>query len=256
MSTLSNPFAHHDPKVQASENLIDSAALGRVGPLREALANGGDPNFMRLDISPALAAVSNEHEECLRILVDAGGGGDLPNRMGWTALHEAAIKDDVQFLEILLGSEFEQNLAPRDRDGLTPLHAAIEHGRIESASQLLAAAPELLDIADRNSVSPVMAAARKRNVFLVQLLLEAGADLAVSDLEGKTIVDYVEGWDEGEQLLEGRNVSVAPAPRRTTVAVPSEEPAPEPQAAEEATDKQEKPANPFGLGGMKKIRKP
>lgn len=256
MSTLSNPFAHHDPQVQASEALIDSAALGRVGPLREALANGADPNFMRLDISPSLAAVTNEHVECLQILVDAGGGGDLPNRMGWTALHEAAIKEDVRLLEILLGSEFEQNLTPRDRDGLTPLHAAVEHGRLEAVSQLLAASPELLDIADRNSVSPVMAAARKRNVFLTQLLLAAGADLSVSDLDGKTIVDYVEGWSEGEELLEGRSVSPTSAPRRTTVAVPTDEADPSAQAPVEDTTKQDPAANPFGLGGMKKMRKP
>ena len=248
MSSLSSPFAHHDPLAQATDALVDSAALGRLEPLREAIAAGGDPNFMRLDISPALAAVSNEHLECLRLVVDAGGGGDLPNRMGWTAFHEASIKEDVQFLEVLLSSEFEQDLSPRDRQGWTPLRAAIEYGRLEAVSQLLTASPKQMDIVDLQNVSPVMAAARKRNVFLMTLLLEAGADLSVEDREGKNIAHYVEGWSEGEELLVGRNLVATPIAPRAIAVEPLSEPVTEGGSVQSA-------ANPFGLGGMKKIRK-
>jgi hypothetical protein len=245
--SLANPFASDDPIAVASEAIIDAASLGRVAALRKAIGDGGNPNHMRLDISASLAAVSGDYLECLQLLVDAGGGGDLPNRMGWTALHEAAAKEDVGFLSVLLGSDFEQNLSVRDRSGWTPLRAAVSAGRLEAVSQLLAAEPSLLDKPDRDGVSPLMAAALARNTFMFQLLLAAGPDLEQTDVNERSVAHCVDGWEEGEELLAEHGVQAPAQPQKATVVAPQAE-APEPQAEPVA-------ANPFGLGKMSKGRK-
>ena len=246
----SNLFAHYDPTVRASEALLDAAAIGRVQALRQAIADGGNPNHMRMDISPCLAAVSSDHLECTRLVIEAGGGADQPNRMGWTALHEAAIKEDTQFLDVILASEYEQSLTSRDRQGWTALRAAVDSSRPEAVAKLLAEEPGLLNMVDRDGISPVMAAAKDRNTFMVEVLLSAGADLDVVDIDGRSISDYMDGWSEGEALLATHG-SVAPTTRissqtsQTSTAVNVEEPSSEPESE----------ANPFGLGGMKKMRK-
>lgn len=249
MSSFSLHIEKQDPTVRASEALLDAAAIGRIQALREAIAQGGNPNHMRMDISPCLVATSSDHLECVKLIIDAGGGADQPNRFGWTALHEAAIKEDTAFLETILASEFEQSFITRDRHGHTALRAAIDAGRPEAVSMLLEADPSLLDIVDLESVSPIMAAAKARNSFLVEVLLAHNPDLTVLDIDGANIANYVEGWPEGSRLLEGHDLSAAPVRKPATIAqeeLAAKEPEPEqPQA----------PANPFGLGGMGKMRK-
>lgn len=239
----------HDPKVSVSEALLDAAAIGRVEKLREAIKEGGDPDYMRMDISPCLVATSNDHLECVKLIIEAGGGADLPNRFGWTAIHEAAIKEDTAFLEVILASEFEQNLIMRDKQGHTALRAAIDSGRHKAVSMLLEAEPRLLDIVDLDNVSPVMAAAKARNASLMEMLLSYGPDLTVVDSQGMNIANYVEGWPEGQRLLSGHDLSAAPV-RQPTKVIKEEQTAPQP-----APEKPQAQANPFGLGGMSKMRK-
>lgn len=249
MSISSLHIQSHDSTVRASEALLDAAAIGRVEKLKEAIKEGGDPNHMRMDISPCLVATSSDHLECVKLIIEAGGGADQPNRFGWTALHEAAIKEDTAFLEVILASEFEQTLTMRDKQGHTALRAAIDSGRPEAVSMLLEAEPSLLDIVDLDNVSPIMAAAKARNSFLVEVLLSYGPDLTVVDSQGMNIANYVEGWPEGQRLLSGHDLSAAPVRQLTKVAK-EEQAAPQP-----APEQPQAPANPFGLGGMGKMRK-
>lgn len=245
----SNLFAYEDPTQRASEALLDAAAIGRVQALQQAIADGGNPNHMRMDISPCLAAVSGDHVECVRLVIQAGGGADQPNRMGWTALHEAAVKEDTTILDIILASEYEQSLTCRDRQGWTALRAAVDAGRPESVAKLLAEEPGLLNMVDRDGVSPLMAAAQARNSFMMEVLLSSGADLDVSDLDGRNISDYVEDWPEGQSLLDNHAhllpTKEAQAPATKVAVQETVEQDPDPTPA----------ANPFGLGGMKKMRK-
>lgn len=246
--SLSLPFAQDNEQVRASEALLDAASIGRVEALKKAIADGGNPNYVRMDSSPCFSAVFSDHLECTRLIIEAGGGADQPNRFGWTALHEAARKEDVSFLEVILASEFEQTLTCRDKKGWTALHSAVDAGRPEAATQLLIAEPALIDIANRESVSPIMMAARARNEFMMELLLSASPDLTVSDLDNRTLSDYVADWPDGQALL-ARHDANPPAPR-TQINTKAVEVAPEPEV-----EAPEAPANPFGLGGMKKMKK-
>lgn len=242
-------FAYDDPIARATDALLDAAALGRVPALQQAINDGGNPNYVRMYISPALIATSRDYLECLKLIIEAGGGADIPNSTGWTALHEAATKEDTSFLEVILASEYEQHFTVRDRDGVTALRAAVDAGRPEAVVMLLAEAPDLLDMADMEGVSPIMAAAQARNSLIMETLLEAGADLSGVDSNGRNLANYVEDWPEGRALIEGRDLSPAAASIRPSTAVAVE------QVKEEEPETSPVVSNPFGLGAMSKKRK-
>lgn len=113
-----------------------------------------------------LATRSGDHEEMLHIL-ESGHGCD-PNAIGlygWAPLHEIVAKGDLDGAAILL-----------------------QHG----------AAPHRRDLVTKDS--PLHMAARYGNVKMLQLLLEYGANLEVTNKSGEMPIDVATG--DCIQLLE------------------------------------------------------
>ena len=233
--------------LQPSDRLMSAVSFGQADNLLAALADGADPNYIRLDIAPTLVAVQRGFADCLAILVEHGGRADLPNRSGWTALHEAATLEDPAFLDSILSRPELVRITVRERDGQTAARAAIDAGRVDNLKALLKVESTLAEIEDADGLSPLMAAAARRDEASVRALLAAGADPRWTNMDGKSFAGLCTGWVVGERLV-GELALDQPAPRVAANATATEDTAKTKESAEETAA----PSNPFGLGGARR----
>ncbi len=114
-------------------SVLIAAALGADEQLH-ALLHGASPD----DVQTAFGlAVINGRVQAARLALDAGAdiNARLPVHAHSTALHQAALGDDVALIELLL----ERGADPEQRDTLwdaTPLGWAISQGRTDACAAL------------------------------------------------------------------------------------------------------------------------
>ena len=80
-------------------------------------------------------AVAPNRLQPMRELLQAGADPDEPNDRGWTALHQAAYRNDPHMVELLLATGARVDLSAHG-DGGTPLTVALFWGNTESAELL------------------------------------------------------------------------------------------------------------------------
>ena len=231
-----------------SERVLNAASFGQAEDLRAALAAGGDPNYIRLDIAPTLTTVMRGYIPCLELLVGAGGRSDLPNRYGWTAVHEAAQQEDGQALAIIMGAPDHVSLRVKDNNGETALRAAMDKDQFANATALWGAEPDLLNMSDDTGRTPTMWAIENKRADWLEWCLRRGADLTRTNDQNQTTLEQAAAWDEGKALIE--TVAATEVPD----VVPQAPRAVEQEAAEPTAPAV--PANPFGLGIAKKRNGP
>lgn len=134
--------------------LIDAAFRGQVHYVVELLAGGADVNETSEFGETALhAAAGANHVDVMRVLLDADAAcGAMVKWTGFTPLHEAAHKGNVEAVECLVAAGAD--LEATDSQGRTPLHVAVE--------------------------------SRARSVRLVEQLLQANASLSAICHQGRT----------------------------------------------------------------------
>lgn len=236
-----NMFAKNDDL--PSERVINAASFGRLDDLRQALDDGGDPDHTRLNVCPTLITALRGYDDCLALLIERGARVDLPNQVGWTALHEAAKKEDPTLLEIVLTAPDSQlKIFVADEEGRSALFAAIEANRFDNAKLLLKREPELVDAGDHDGITPAMYAAQNKSAEWLEYLLKAGADINRTTSDQRTLADLVGPWDEGRFVLENTRA----------VVVEKTEPVKKAEKQEPKVEEPAAPSNPFNLGGVKK----
>lgn len=236
-----NMFAKNDDL--PSERVINAASFGRLDDLRQALDDGGDPDHTRLNVCPTLITALRGYDDCLALLIERGARVDLPNQVGWTALHEAAKKEDPTLLEIVLTAPDSQlKIFVADEEGRSALFAAIEANRFDNAKLLLKREPELVDAGDHDGITPAMYAAQNKSAEWLEYLLKSGADINRTTSDQRTLADLVAPWDEGRFVLENTRA----------VVVEKTEPVKKAEKEEAKVEEPAAPSNPFNLGGVKK----
>lgn len=137
------------------------------------------------------AALVGDATRIAVLLKDASWAVDTLSPDGWTALHLAAFFGNDAAVDALLdhganarimGRAFEQNLA---------VHAACAGGRIgKAAFARLVAATGDPDAPQKQGYTALMIAAGNGFVAAVDVLLEAGANRALKQGDGKTAADF------------------------------------------------------------------
>ena len=223
-----------------SERLLNAASLGRADQLIGAIRDGGDVNHLRLDIAPTLICAMRQYSECLEILMQSGASASIPNRMGWTALHEAAQKEDPTCLQLILNNPDTTRLTALDHQGTSALIAALEYKRFDNAELLAKAEPRLLPSVDLEGSNSVMWAVRKRDAESLEWLLKKGVSAEDTNEKGISAQHEIGDWEEGKALIEkfGYIAKERIAEEKAQLASPQEE--------------EVAPSNPFGLGDMRK----
>ena len=140
--------------------LMLASKAGQEDVVRDLLERGDDVNIETDGGWTALdKAVSGHHPTIVRLLVQHGANVSLSSS-GFTALHSAALLDDVPCAEALLDCGADINIQETN-SGQTPLLEAMNEG-------------------DGDFRGPKVA----------RLLIERGADVTIRDTDGRTVLDY------------------------------------------------------------------
>ena len=148
--------------------------------------HGADPNALDSSRLSALYwAVKNNQAPVVGALLACGALAELSLQHCTTAIHQAAVAESPTILQLLL--KRTKKLDSIDDFGETPLFSALRANNFDAASALLNGGASA-NIANSDLRTPLhMAAANvHQNVDLVQLLLDHGACVNVTDRYGHT----------------------------------------------------------------------
>lgn len=153
----------------------------------------------RLDVQQLSATVEVKDEEMgesviVGLIEVSRVPGVEPN-----ALVSAVMDEDAEEVENLIRLGRKLNARDKTREGMTPLHAAIETGNIEIMQLLLAygAKPNSRDFQKR---TPLMVMDEDTEQEMVRLMLAWGADIRLVDAEKNTVLHHFAQFDEPEMM--------------------------------------------------------
>lgn len=151
--------------------------------------------------APVLAAILQENDYALD---NALASGADPNQSvsGWSALHAAASRGNVQWTKKLLQNGANPNIS--NNDGRVPLTEAISEGHLNVVKELLLAGANP-NVKDNNGETPLQLASTKGNLQIVSVLLTSKADPSVKNSIGATPLFYAAAFgyvDIVELLIE------------------------------------------------------
>ena len=143
--------------------------------VNEAIAGGVDINGTSADISKwtALhAAAERSRIKVLKRLIEAGANVNVKDYLEVTPLHWAAVRGPREVVTALLEAGADPNAYCVQHH--TPLGAAAGAGNLEIARALIEAGA---DVNGGKLMTPLMLAARRARVDLIELLIQRGAKL-------------------------------------------------------------------------------
>ena len=214
--------------------LCRAAQAGDKEAVRAALAAGVSPNARDAELqAPVLCvAVLHKQVEIVELLMEAGASLEMELPHGKSLLHLAAAQSSAEVLRVLqkkgvdplavdeydvtplheavwakntpavqelLPAYAEVNFSPRGKHVGTPIEMAIAHSRADYVQMFLNAGIDVNGSCFQDS--PLLhTAARMDKVFIVKMLLDAGADKTAVDAEGKRAEEYAKG--EAAELLK------------------------------------------------------
>ena len=155
--------------------LMLAAGRGRADAVAALLAGGADVNAVNSTGFTALIMAADEHDQCLRLLIDAGADVNVQAAvMGLSALHYAASNGRIKSVKALLSAKANVNVTTTL--GQTPLIRAAEGQWLDVATALLDAGADL-KLAKKTGETPLMLAAANGDMPMATLLLDRGADV-------------------------------------------------------------------------------
>lgn len=199
----------------------EAASHGRALQLQQLIESGSSVNVVTLDnITPLHDACIHAHPNCARLLLEAGAQVDVRTIHGSTPLCNACSAGSLECAKLMLeyGAKVNPSLTALTA---SPLHEACIHGSVEVVKLMIASGARLeaydvyfgppLHIACAkghiscvrellnsgavvNSVkfheTALHHAARVNMVDMIELLVEFGANVYVSDNLGRKPIDY------------------------------------------------------------------
>lgn len=163
-----------------------------------------------------ILASTNAHNHIMTALIEANANVNMANMYGNTALHEAARSLNIEGINILLrgGAKIIGN-----KKDSTPLHFVCYEEKdlklsVEVAELLINtvkanegedAVKTLVNAPDYRGMTPLLVCCTTGNINLLKLLKSEGADVKVTDLEGRTALKIAEFYGKNKlvEILGG-----------------------------------------------------
>ena len=139
--------------------------------------------------TPLSWAVSSDNTQLVKLLLDRGADVKTKSDVGDTILHSAADRGDAEIAALLI--EHGADVNAKIIGGTTPLHNAAWNGR-EAVVKLLLSKGAEADPKLTTGVTPLFNAAgpgaERNGKACVEILLARGADINVTDDQGRTLL--------------------------------------------------------------------
>lgn len=191
--------------------LADAVASGNVAEISRQLDAGADPQTPGSDGASLLVwAIDRGLDDSVRALLEGGAAPNQPDADGKTPVHAAAFADDPQILRTVLAHGGNANVR-NAVTGASPLASALLNRNLEPARILLEAGADP-DIADLNQDAPLHVAARTNKGAAILLLLKHGASPLAANSGGASFQRHYFGFRRdllNERALEERRKVVA-----------------------------------------------
>ncbi|XP_059096307.1 inversin-like [Tigriopus californicus] len=142
----------------------------------------------KFDRTPLMFAVLGDYPECVDVLLKHGADPHLQDRSGRTALHWAVHHGHFGCVKSIL-SKTTVGWSEVDQGGVTILHLATRHPLkkgLQTVFKHFTIGPGEIDVQDKNKRTPLHWACSLGHYECVRLLLKAGAQQTLIDVEGKT----------------------------------------------------------------------
>lgn len=164
------------------------------------IKHGADVSCKNKDGKSVLhVAAARAGREIVQMLLAAGADPMHPGNNGATPLHDAIWEGNSAAVEALIPAYAEVNFSPDGRYNGYPITMAIMRGRADYVQLFINAGMNMND--KRFCKMPLLhTAAMNDRVFIVKMLLQAGADRNAVDERGKKAVEYAKG--EAYELLK------------------------------------------------------
>uniref|UniRef100_A0A8C7HPV6 Ankyrin 3 n=1 Tax=Oncorhynchus kisutch TaxID=8019 RepID=A0A8C7HPV6_ONCKI len=112
------------------------------------------------------------HRDITSVLLDQGASPDITTKNGYTPLHIAAKKNQMEIATTLL--EYGADTNAMTRQGITPLHLASQEGNVDIVTLLLAR-EATISLGNKSGLTPLHLAAQDDKVNVAEVLVNQGA---------------------------------------------------------------------------------
>ncbi|MFC2141126.1 ankyrin repeat domain-containing protein [Acidobacteriota bacterium] len=152
------------------------------------LENGQDPNiqFTERNTSPLLLAVSSNHPDLVKLLLEYGADVYFVGENKQNALDIARVKGFSRIEQLLLNPRVKHNIDQVKQTNQIRLLQAVSRGQLEHVRTLLDQGADINVKETKSGQTPLISASFKQRKKLAQLLLDREADVHAKDINGET----------------------------------------------------------------------
>ncbi|XP_059489715.1 uncharacterized protein LOC132204878 [Neocloeon triangulifer] len=167
--------------------LHNAASRGHIAVAEFLLSKGADVNARDDDnATPLTYAAFISNEKMCQLMVESGADLSAVNSGGNDALHLACFNGKFENVQYLLGlNGFD--LGKKGKNGKTALHWAAIRDNIDVAEFLLSKGADVNARDDDNKTTLILAAT-SQNMRMCRLLVDRGADLSAVDSDGNDVL--------------------------------------------------------------------
>ena len=174
------------PTAEEMTTFMDAAFNGRTIAVQEALKKGMPADHQdEGGFTPLMIAAHNGHVEVVKALIDAGATVSKPAIKGNTPLLAAALNDQLDTMTVLIaaGADVDE----RNDKEETPL---MQVSSVAATRLLIENGADVNATEKTEKFTPIMYAAIYGLSPIVDVLLDAGADPAMQDIDGDTAATF------------------------------------------------------------------